>query len=59
VAGAVPVAVFFLPKHCTLWEAILGGCEMCVRVRWWAWVKLLWSVTVVGRSCLTSRRRQN
>jgi hypothetical protein len=24
--GCVPVAVFFLPKHCTLWEAMLGGC---------------------------------
>jgi hypothetical protein len=22
----VPVAVFFLPKHCTLWEAMLGDC---------------------------------
>jgi hypothetical protein len=28
----VPVAVFFLPKHCTLWEAMLGDCGMCVRL---------------------------
>ncbi|KAH8643157.1 hypothetical protein IG631_00620 [Alternaria alternata] len=29
---SVPVAVFFLPKHCTLWEAMLGDCGMCVRL---------------------------
>jgi hypothetical protein len=23
-----PVAVFFLPKHCTLWEAILCVCSL-------------------------------
>jgi hypothetical protein len=26
VMAAVPVAVFFLPKHCTLWEAMLDDC---------------------------------
>jgi hypothetical protein len=26
VYAVVPVAVFFLPKHCTLWEAMLGDC---------------------------------
>ena len=32
VAGAgVPVAVFFLPKHCTLWEAMLGDYVLGVR----------------------------
>jgi hypothetical protein len=25
---SVPVAVFFLPKHCTLWEAMLGDCGL-------------------------------
>ena len=24
--AVVPVAVFFLPKHCTLWEAMMGDC---------------------------------
>lgn len=26
IKAVVPVAVFFLPKHCTLWEAMLGDC---------------------------------
>lgn len=28
---SVPVAVFFLPKHCTLWEAMMGDCVLDVR----------------------------
>jgi hypothetical protein len=31
VRKVVPVAVFFLPKHCTLWEAMLGNCDVGVR----------------------------
>lgn len=34
---SIPVAVFFLPKHCTLWVDMMGDCDVSC-VRRWAWV---------------------